>query len=138
MPDTQFQSLNSANVQATAAKTRNANSVLHLYQFGFTPNITTSLAELTANECTFAGYTAITIATWSDPFLLGNAWAISGGQQIFRYNSGSGSVGNQAGGWYLVTAGGQLLDVGIFDPTRPVQGDGQVVIVEPIEAFVAG
>lgn len=138
MPDTSALSLNGAKVQATAAQARNANSVLHLFKQGLAPTPTTSLATFLDNECDFAGYSAITIATWNAPFLLGAAWATSAPAQYFRYNSGSGSTNNTVGGWFLVLSGGDLTIYGTFDPARNMSGDGMVVVVEPVEAFVAG
>ena len=139
MPDQIVVTMNSAFIQATAAQARNANSVLHLWKFGsLNPNVTTPLTDFTEAECDFDGYAALTIATWVVPFLAGQAWGTAAPRQYFRWEHVLDDVGNDVGGWYLVTAGGQLLDFGVFDPPQGAAGVGQVVPVEPTEIFVAG
>ncbi len=139
MADIGVLSLTGAEVRALAAQAGQANAVLHLWQFGLvTPAVLTPLSAFIDAECDFAGYGELTIASWEDPFLLGQAWAISAAAQYFRYDSGSGSTNNTVGGWYLVKSTGELLSYGVFDPTRPMTGDGQVVIVEPVMIFPAG
>lgn len=138
MPDASALSLGGAKIQAAAARARNANSVLHLFKQGFNPTPTSVLQDFLDAECDFSGYSAITITTWLAEFLLGQAWATSALAQYFRYDSGAGSTGNTVAGWFLVLSGGSLTIYGTFNPVRNVQGDGQIVVVEPVEAFVAG
>ncbi len=138
MPDVSALSLSGSSVQALAAQARNANGVLHLFQAGFNPTPTSNLAAFLDAEADFSGYAPITIAAWEDPFLLGASWATSALAQYFRYDSGAGTVNNEIGGWFLVLAGGALTIYGTFNPTRTISGDGQIIVVEPVEAFVAG
>ena len=140
MPNFSGLSLNGAKVIATANQARLAASVLHLFKQNpaFNPTITTTLAEFNANEADFDGYATKTIATWGTPVLLGAAWATYAPTQTFLWELDTDAVGNAIGGWYLVTSGGELMDYGIYDPPIPVSGEGQAVIVTPIEITPAG
>lgn len=138
MPDQSFLTLNGAKIIATANQARMANSVMRLFKFGFLPDITTPLATFVENECDFAGYDAITIAAWSAPVLAGASWATYAPTQTFRWTAEGENVGNQVGGHFIVTAGGELIDFAIYDPSIPVQGPGQAVVKTPIEVTVAG
>src|SRR5262245_30156169 len=114
MPDFSALSLTGAKVEAAAGKTRLANSVLHLFQAGFVPTPTSTLADFDANECAYDGYAALTIATWSDPVLAGVAYAIFAPTQTFRWVFDTEALGNQAGGAYLVLSGGELYQYTVF------------------------
>lgn len=140
MPNFSGLSLNGAKVIATANQARLANSVLHLFKQdpAFNPTITTPLADFNAFEADFDGYAAATIAAWGAPVLLGAAWATYAPTQTFRWVLDTDAVGNSIGGWYLVTAGGELMDFGIYDPPLPITGAGQAIIVTPIEITPAG
>lgn len=138
MPDVNGLSLAGALIQSSANKTRMAASVLHLFKFGFVPTPTTPLATYLANECDFDGYAPLTIATWNDPVLAGQAWATFAPTQTFRWAHDTDDVGNQVGGHFLVTSGGDLMDYSIYDPSIPMQGTGQAVIKTPVEITPAG
>lgn len=127
-----------ALIQSAANKTRMAASVMHLFKYGFIPTPTSTLADFLANECDFDGYAAATIATWGDPVLAGQAWATFAPTQIFRWAHVSADVGNQVGGHFLVTSGGDLMDYSIYDPSIPAQGPGQAVVKTPVEVTPFG
>jgi len=138
MPDVSALSLSGARIEAVAGKARLANSVLHLFKFGFSPTPTSTLADFEANECDFDGYAAKTIATWSDPVLANVAYAIYAPTQTFAWSHVADDVGNAVGGAFLVTAGGDLYQYTIFDPSRPCQGPDQAVITTPTDIYPAG
>ncbi len=138
MPDTSALSMTGAKLEATAGKTRLANSVLHLFQSSFTPTPNSTLADFTAAEADFDGYAGITIATWSDPVLAGQGFAIYAPTQTFRWEHDTDDVGNQIGGAYLVTSGGVLYQYTKFDPTLNVSGPDQAIIVTPTDVYPAG
>lgn len=138
MPQINALSLNGARVIALANQTRLVNSVLHLFKAPFLPSITTTLADFLAQECDFDGYAAKTITAWGNPVLLGAAWATYAPTQTFYWIFDTLGTGNMAGGWFLVTAGGELMDYAVFDPSIPVQGTGQAVVTTPIEITPAG
>ena len=136
MADQQFRSLEGAKTDAAAKKTALAASVLHLFKSGFIPNGSTPLADYTAQECDYDGYAAKTIATWGDPVLSpGSGYLIYAPQQTFTWALDADAVGNIVGGTYLVTAGGKLMDVVIFETPVPLQGVDQALVVTPIEVF---
>lgn len=139
MPNQNFLSLTGALQIATANKTALASSVLHLFTYSptFTPSVTTPKSDYEANECNFDGYAPKTITAFEDPVLLGSGYAVFGPPQIFRWEFDTEGIGNAVGGWFLVTSGGVLRDVGVFDPPIPCQGEGQAVIVTPIEVTPA-
>lgn len=138
MPDSSSLALTGARVEAVAGKARLANSVLHLFQEGFAPTPTSLLADFEAAECDFDGYLPLTIAAWSDPVLAGVAYAIYAPTQTFPWVFDTLGTGNQAGGAFLVLAGGELYQYTIFDPTRPIQGPDQAIITTPTDVYPAG
>lgn len=133
----QFLSQEGSQVQATARKAALANSVLHLFKYGFNPSPSTTLTQLLAQECDFDSYAPATIATWDGPVLApGSGWMIFSPQQVFIWAHVTDDVTNVVGGWFLVDAGGALADVQIFDaPGQPMQGPGQSVIQVCVEVF---
>lgn len=138
MPDASFLSMSGARLEAVAGKARLANSVLHAFKAGFNPQPTSTLADFTDQECDFDGYAPITIATWADPVLAGTAFAIFAPTQTFRWEHDVDDVGNQVGGTYLVTSGGDLYTYTTFDPTRACQGPDQAIITTPTDVYPAG
>lgn len=138
MPDFSFLSLAGAKVEAVAGKTRLANSVLHLFKSGWTPDPTSTLADYLAHECDFDNYAPKTIATWGNPVLAGAAYVIYAPMQTFPWQHVADDVGNQVGGAFLVTSGGELYQATVFDPTRPCQGPDQAVITTPADVYQAG
>jgi hypothetical protein len=139
MADSSALSLSGARAEAAAGKTRLAASVLHLFKAdGFVPTPTSVLADFAAHEADFDGYAPLAIATWSDSVLAGVGYAIYAPTQTFPWVLAVDAVGNQIGGWYLVTAGGVLIAYAIFDPSRPVMGPDQAVITTPTDVYPAG
>jgi hypothetical protein len=138
MPDASYLSLTGAKIEAAAAKTLLANSVLHCFKQGFNPSPTSTLADFLAHEADFDGYAPLTIATWANPVLAGVAYAIFAPTQTFRWVLDMIAVGNQIGGTFLVTSGGDLYQYTQFDPTRPIQGPDQAIITTPTDVFPAG
>lgn len=138
MPDVSALSLTGAKLEATAAQTRLAASVLHLFKSGFVPTPTTLKAEFDANECDYDGYAPLTIATWNAPKLAGVGYAIYAPTQTFSWVFDVDAVGNQVGGAWLETAAGDVYQYTIFDPTRPIQGPDQAIITTPTDIYPAG
>jgi hypothetical protein len=138
MPDASFLSLTGAKVEAEAGQTRLANSVLHLFKAGFAPSPTSTLTNFLDNECDFDGYAAATIVAWADPVLAGAAYLTYAPTQTFSWTHVADDIGNQVGGSFLVTAGGDLYSYTVFDPTRPAQGPDQAVITQPSDLYPAG
>ena len=131
MADVQFLSLEGALVRSTQNQSDLANSVLHLFKAGFTPSPENVLADYTAQECDYDGYAAKTIATWGAPILApGGGYMTFAPLQTFTFTPATGDT-NSVGGAYLVNAGGDLLDVVIFDTPKPMQGPGQTVQLIP-------
>jgi hypothetical protein len=138
MPDTSALSLNGAKVEATAAQTRMAGSKMHLFQFGFTPSPTSTLADFEAEEADFDGYAEKTLATWAAPILAGVGYMTYAPTQTFAWTLDVDSVGNQIGGHWLETAGGELIGYTIYDPSIPLQGAGMAVVKTPVLVYPAG
>lgn len=138
MPDTSAFSMSGAKLEAEAGVTTLANSVLHLFKWGFVPTPTSQLSEFLEQECDYDGYAALTIATWADPVLAGLAYAIFAPTQVFRWEHDAEDIGNAIGGAFLETAGGDLYQYTIFDPARGLNGPDQAVILTPTDVFPAG
>ena len=136
MPNTTFLSQAGALVQAAERQAFLANSVLHLFKFGFTPTPSTTLVDLLANECDFDNYAPKTIAAWGAPVLApGSGWMTFAPTQVWVWAHVAADVANVVGGTFLVDANGDLADVVIFDPAKNMQGPGQSVIETPVEVF---
>lgn len=138
MPDTSGLSMTGAKIEAVAGKARLANSVLHCFKYPFVATPNTTLADLLAVECDFDGYAAKTIAAWGDPVLAGEGYLIYAPTQTFLWEHDTDDVGNQVGGTFLVTSGGDLYQYTNFDPSRPCQGPDQAIITQPNDFYGAG
>jgi hypothetical protein len=136
--DQSYVSLSGALAEAQAAKTANANCVMHLFQSGFTPTPQSTLADFLAQEATYDGYASETIPTWADPVLAGVAYAIFAPTQIFRWVFASAGTGNMIGGYFIVTSGGSLKSYTVFGTPIPMESAGQAVIKTPVEVYPAG
>ena len=138
MADTSFVSSQGANDVALLVQAQVASCTMHLFQADLVaPTPTTPLSDFLSAEANFDGYTALTITAWSDPVLAGNAWAIYAPTQTFRFTFSVG-VGNTIGGYFIVTAGGDLKDYTIFNPVEAVNAPGQAIIRTPVEVFPWG
>ncbi len=137
MADSSFVSQQGALDVALLVQTQLVDAVMHLFLQGFVPTPLSTLADFLANECDFDGYAPATIATWANPVLAGNAWAIYAPTQTFRWTFSAG-VGNMCGGYFLVLAGGDLKDYTTFNPAESVAGTGQAIIRTPVEVFPWG
>jgi hypothetical protein len=138
MPDTTQLPLAGAKKIVQLIATELANSVMNLFQTSLVnPTPATPLSTFTANVATFSGYAALTVTSVGEPFLLGAAWAVEVTVR-FDFDSGAGAVGNQIGGWYWVDSGGNLIEYGTFNPSRPAQGDGQTIFVTAVLPIQSG
>lgn len=139
MADSSFISQTGAYAEAVSAITAYANCTMHLYQSNLlTPTPLTTAAEFLAAEATSDGYAPATIATWSTPpVLAGSAWAIYAPTQTFRYTFDTGEQ-NSIGGYFLLTAGGDLIGYTRFDPFENLASPGQAVIRTPVSAYPWG
>lgn len=138
MADQSAISLSGALVEATAAQTRMAASVMKLFKAGFLPSPTSVVADFNAQECDFDGYASKTIATWAAPVLAGTGYMTYAPAQTFTWSHVADDVGNQVGGHWIETAGGDLIGYTVYDPTIPCQGPGQAVIKTPVLVYPAG
>jgi hypothetical protein len=136
--DATFVSQQGAYDQAVSAQTRYANCVMHLFQQSLiSPTPLNSAADFLAAEADFDGYAPATIATWADPVLAGPAWAIYAPTQTFRFVYDTGVV-NSIGGYFLLTAGGDLIGYTTFDPAENAASMGQAIIRTPVDVFPWG
>lgn len=132
----QFLSLAGALVQATERQAFLANSVMHLFKFGFQPQPNVTLAELLAQECDFDGYAAATLTAWNTPVLApGSGYMTYGPQTTFLWTHVADDVGNTVGGYFIVDSNGDLADVVVYGDGKPMTGPGQAVIETPVEIF---
>lgn len=138
MPDISYLSLTGASVEATAAQARMANAVCRLFKSGFVPSPLSTKEDFEAVECDFDGYAPATIATWHAPVLAGTGYMTYAPAQTFPWTHDTDDVGNAVGGYWIETAGGDLISYTVFNPARPAQGPGQAVIVTPVLVFPAG
>lgn len=102
-----------------------AASDMHLFQAAMvTLSPLTDLADLTAAEATYTGYTAQTITAWFDPLLNGAGGAsIESGLLQFSI-AAPYTVGNLIQGWFLTETGGDLVCAGDFAVAKGLNGAG--------------
>lgn len=139
MADQNYQSMTGAKSLAELRRADLANATLHLFKSGFSPAITTALADFTANEADYTTYAAKTIAAWNAPILASvPGYNLIAPAQDFHL-AADPAAANVIGGYYLVHSDGvTLLGYGTFDPLRPMQLADQSVVVFPTIFFPAG
>lgn len=135
-----------ASFLAALEQTGLAASKLHLFTTDYTPTVNDILANLTAIEATFSGYTAggYALTTWTGPFFSSQGGVqINSPQIVPTYVPPmSTPVGNTVTGWYLVDATGNLVADGKFDQgiVMDALGDGFTItlalIVGSLNALV--
>lgn len=134
MPDTSFLSQAGAYQDALLRQTYLANAVVHLFKQGITPDPSTTLATLLANECDFDNYSSKTVTAWNEIVAAGaTAYLLYGPQLTWTWAHVSADVGNMVAGHFVVSAAGDLADVVIYATPIPMQGPLQAVIKTPSE-----
>lgn len=129
MPDTQFIPATAATVRANALKTRLVASKLRLIGDGYIPTVNDSVETLEEHEIAFDGYPAggYALAAWTGPInAQGGGAVITSPIATVTYGPAEDPpVTGIASGWWIETAAGVLELAGTFNPTRPLQADGQ-------------
>jgi len=117
--------------QATALQTLLALSVIRLFKTGFTPNVDTVLADLEAEEADYTTYAAATITAWGDPILsaIGGAQITAPGEQFTL--AATPAAPNTIGGYWIETAGGDVVLIRQFDDPVPMVTANQGFVVTP-------
>lgn len=120
-----------ALVLAGVVRTRLAASKLRLFKnTGYMPNVSSTLAEMTAIEADFSGYPAggATLTAWLAPLLnpLGGASIESGlvQFQVVPPTPPDPIVPNVIGGWFVVDSTGALITAGNFPNGVSMVADG--------------
>lgn len=119
-----------ALVLASVMQTDLQGGAVRLFQSTFSPETTTTLAELVAAEADFTGYPAGGFAaSVFDPALypLGGA-SITLATVQFE-TADPTTDGNLIGGWFLVDANGDLVAIGVFPNAQPMQVPHQALPV---------
>lgn len=135
MADTPFRSAQGMFDLCILVQDQLAGCTMHLFQSTYNPSPTDPVETFLANECDFDGYSPATIATWGDPVLQGSSWVTFAPTQTFRWDFSTTGAGNMVGGYFIVTADGDLKDYVVFDPAQPMTGTGMAVIRTPSEGF---
>lgn len=129
--------LSGAKQSALLSQTNLINSVIKLFKWGFVPGVSTVKAELVAQECDFDDYVSKTIAAWTGPVLA----PVAGYQinaPVETWTVLTNVVGNTVGGYWIEDAGGDVIDIVVFDnPGVPMTNVDQAVQVTPVEFFPA-
>lgn len=136
---TAFKSLPGCKRAAGLNQAALANSVVHLFKASLSPSPSTPLADYTAAEADFDGYTAQTITAFLNPSLApGSGYQIQGPIQQFEWAHVSADVANSIAGAYLVDSTGVLIDVIIFTAPITMAGPDQAILVSFVELFPTG
>jgi hypothetical protein len=127
-----------ANIEALAAQVRLVNAKVRLFQSGFVPNPQSPAADYIASECDFDGYAPVVLAAWLGP-VLGptSGWMIVAPLALFIWATTGANVGNQVGGWWIESAGGDVIDYGRYQNPLPMVGEGNVTAISAVEVFPA-
>jgi len=117
--------------QAVALQTLLALSVVKLFQTGFVPTPETVVADLDAAEADYTTYAAETITAFGDPIL-----SIAGGAQITAPGvqftlAATPATPNTIGGYWIETAGGDVVLIRQFDTPVPMVEAAQGLIIAP-------
>lgn len=136
MADIQFRTDSGSLIEADAAQTRMVNSEMHLLKAVDGISKSSVLSYLEAREADFDGYAPQTMATWNDPILgPSTGWMIYGPQVTFLWVFDTLGTGNNVMGYWTQTAGGDLIDVVIWDTPRVMVGTGNAIVETPVEIF---
>lgn len=106
-----------------------ADSKLRLFKAGFTPSISTTQAELVANEADYTGYPAggVVLDEWFPPvFNPAGGASIDSPAVQFRASSPY-TITNVIGGWWVETLSpnSALIAIGTFSSGIPLGAQGQ-------------
>lgn len=127
-----------AKTLATAAKTARALSVIKLFKAGFTPDPSTVVADLDANEADFDDYAPITVTAWLDPVAQASGgWSITQPTEQFEC-AALQVVQNMIGGWWEELAGGDVIVIRQFDAPVPMAEAGDFIQTTFTEIFGNG
>lgn len=133
----QISPLSGAKEIALARQADMANAVISLFKWSFVPGVSTTKAELEANECDFTDYATKVIAAWTGPVLA----PVSGYQinaPVQTWTVVTATVGNTVGGYWIEDATGDVIDIVVFDdPGVPMTNVDQAVQVTPVQFFPA-
>lgn len=127
-----------AKAQADAKRTALANSVLKLFQWGFTPTADTVVSELDTNEANYTDYVVATITAWlAAAANIGGGWRITAPTSQFLCPTAQ-AVGNDIGGWWLEDSMGAVQLIAVYDAPVPMRNAGNSIQVTPTWAFPNG
>jgi hypothetical protein len=136
---TQFTPLSGTLQDATEKQTALANSVMHLFKSSFNPTPSNILADYTAAECDFDGYSTKTITAFFAPILAPTSgYMIQSPQVQWAWAHATDDVGNTVGGMYLVDSTGKLRETLIFTNAVPMTGPGNGLPLSIILFFPTG
>lgn len=115
-------------------------SKVRLFQSTISPDVTTDEAALAAAEATFTGYTpgGELVTDFLDPLLypLGGS-SISAPTVQFQADNPITTT-NNIGGWWLETAGGDLVAIGTFPAPIPISAPNQGIPINITLVFGNG
>jgi len=112
---------------ADLVQTELALSKIRLWQDGeISPSIATTRAELVAAEADYTGYTAggEELTAWFDPLNNPVGGSSIDSQKVQFDTASPYTISNVIGGWWVETAGGDLVVIGQFAEPIPMSGAG--------------
>lgn len=116
----------------SAVGTALANGKIRLFKSGFSPNITTTVADLEEHEANYTGYAAggLDVVGWAGPFL-----APEGGMAIqtvsFTFSTGAPvTTPNLIAGYWIETEGGNVVVIAEFAEPQPMQTPLQLISIQ--------
>lgn len=133
-------SLSGCEVIAALVQTELALSKLRLFKSTLEPTPATPLADFVTDEADFTGYPAggETITAWLDPILATpSGYSIQSTMEQFVVGDPV-VTGNVIGGWFLESAGGDLIAYGTFGDPIPMEVADQGITLAPVLTFPTG
>lgn len=115
-------------ILALQMQTLLALSKLRLFKTGFTPSVSSVLADFVANEADYTGYTAggAVLTAWLNPVNRASGGTAIGSPTVQFQAASPFTLANVVGGWFLVAAAGtSVVAFGTFDSPIPIGALGQ-------------
>ncbi len=124
---------------AAAVRTALAAGHIKLFKSSFTPSPDSPLADFTAAEADFTGYTPIAVTNWNTP-ILGPGSSFQIGMPLVQFETANPTtVGNLIGGFFYEDAANAVgVIYGTFATPVPMEVPFQGIPLAPVLVFPTG
>lgn len=105
---------------------------IRLFKSGFTPDITTTVADLVENEANYSGYAAggIAVAEWNGPYFAPEGGMAIQTPSVDFSTATTVTVPNLIGGWWFQDDNNSAVVIAEFGDPQPMQVPYQVLTIQ--------